>query len=765
MKNRALFILLSFLMVFTLPSTAQQSIIRGIIKGHGGEPLSYPTVVLLQTDSIYVNTVIADSLGRFSFNEHLSSYRLIVQHLLYETSIVDVDNDQPVVVEMQFKDNQINEAVAIGNRPLVNIKDGALVYDIRQVTKDRVVTSVYDAILGLPGVHEEGGRISLAGAIGVTIIIDGRPTSMTPSQLIELLRQIPVSYIESAEIMYSTPPKYNVRGAAINLIMKSGKSEIVGTSAEVNLNYDQKFYSNFSGGVSLVHSTDKFSADVLYSLSNLRRRSTMELFSHHSLFGSVHDIEQFNYGKNEKQLHLGRVSLDYKIAGNDRLSLVYTTTISENAKAKERSRGNFSNSLNQNEGNDQMHNVALDYNLNFGLNVGLSYTFFESSFSQDFTDTDNGGNSTSFISQERQSVNKYMLYINQTHSSGNQWNLNYGIKGIYASDHDSQYYQITEGNIDLHDTDNTIKEYVFDLHAGASKSINKKLSFNFSLTGEYYKLSNYSEWSLFPQVGLTYVHSTANIFQFGLSSNKQYPSYWTKQDYVGYFNGYAQVMGNPLLKAYNIHSTQLSYIRNRKYIFTLYYTFMPNYAEQLAYQSSQDLNLVYKTLNWDFMQMLGVNVVVPFKIRKIMESKLVLNGYYQQAKNESFFDISFNNRKLVGRFSLDSGINLSSKPDIKAEFSAFYMTGPAQGIYDLSNIWGVDAGIKWSFAKQKADLILKTTDIFESSTPNISVNKSGQNLKMYLMEDARQVKMSFIYRFGGYKAKERGEVDQSRFGH
>ena len=72
----------------------------------------------------------------------------------------------------------------------------------------------------LPGVSEQDGGLTLAGAGGVTVILNGKPSTMSTEQLASLLRSTPVERIEKAEVMYSTPPQYHVRGAAINLVLR-----------------------------------------------------------------------------------------------------------------------------------------------------------------------------------------------------------------------------------------------------------------------------------------------------------------------------------------------------------------------------------------------------------------------------------------------------------------------------------------------------------------------------------------------------------------
>ena len=43
---------------------------------------------------------------------------------------------------------------------------------------------------------------------------------MDAEQLETILRNTPVSRVEKAEVMYSAPPEYHVRGAAINIVLK-----------------------------------------------------------------------------------------------------------------------------------------------------------------------------------------------------------------------------------------------------------------------------------------------------------------------------------------------------------------------------------------------------------------------------------------------------------------------------------------------------------------------------------------------------------------
>ena len=85
------------------------------------------------------------------------------------------------------------------------------------------------------------------------------------------------------------------------------------------------------------------------------------------------------------------------------------------------------------------------------------------------------------------------------------------------------------------------------------------------------------------------------------------------------------------------------------------------------------------------------------------------------------------------------------------------------GVYDLSSVWSIDTGLKWIFASEKAELRVKGTDIFDSRTPNTDINYKTQNMKAFIHHNMRTFSLSFSYKFGGYKEKERQAVDTSRF--
>jgi hypothetical protein len=368
-----------------------------------------------------------------------------------------------------------------------------------------------------------------------------------------------------------------------------------------------------------------------------------------------------------------------------------------------------------------------------------------------------------FKANSGQDIERIQAYIDKSYTVENNWALNFGTEFIYAKEKDSQIYHYSKDMNGLN-TQYQQDEYTYDTYAGFSKKFSGQFSLSASFTGEYYQLNDYREWTFFPTLSSTYVYRPEHIFQLSVSTNKKYPAYWEMNGSVSYLNGYTEIHGNTFLKPSNIYSIQFSYILKRKYIATLYNNYCKDYFIQLPYLSSQKLALIYQTINFDYLQQAGVNIIVPFQ-QGIFSSRLTVNEFFYKAKNSHFHDISFNNGKFVSFVQLNNIFNLFDKPDIIVELNGSYMSRSLQGPGELNAIYKMDASIKWTFADKKAEISLKGENLFDSWTPNLTMQYSNQNLWMDVVPDARIVSTTFTYKFGdSKKEKERGNVDTSRFG-
>ncbi len=155
----------------------------------------------------------------------------------------------------------------------------------------------------------------------------------------------------------------------------------------------------------------------------------------------------------------------------------------------------------------------------------------------------------------------------------------------------------------IYNTRTILDEYTANSYFGIEKTFGR-LSLSLSTIAEYYKFGTHDSWSIYPSMQATYIVKPSHILQFAVSTNKEFPKYREIQEDVSYINGYAQLVGNPDLVPAKLYSVQGTYICNKKYISNVYYNRTNDYFMQAPYQSSDELKLIYQTVNFEYNEKL-----------------------------------------------------------------------------------------------------------------------------------------------------------------
>lgn len=524
--------------------------ITGVITDRDNNPIEFATIVLQTTDSVFLNSAYTDSVGRFSIKTDTLPVIITIQHLMYETYQKKCNTKAIGSIQMNEKSQMLSEVSIIGEYPLVRVIDGKMTYNMSQLLTDKMATSIYDAILKLPGIHIQKGTFQLIGANNVTILINGKKTNMDENQLNNLLKNMPKERIREAEVMYSAPPQYHVRGAVINLVLDNAIYDTQQLQGQINTLYNQGYYKNFQGGVTILYNTPKTLTDFLYSFGYNQVRTGQEIISQHIFNDQVSDINQSDRGYSVKPIHTIRLGNDWLINDKDKITLAYTAEIQPWMRSFNSSNGTYSDSENKKNTDKpvQMHNIALNYTSGFGFSTGIDFTSYKNHTTQHYRERMEGKEDF-FDARSKQDIRRLSFYADQSHSLGKGWTLNYGTKFSFASDKSSQiYHSSVSHNWSDYDSDSQLNEYTYDLYAGFSKRFANNLSLNASLTGEYYKHKKIDYRSLFPMMEITYTANPVSVFQLSVSSDKVYPSYWEMQNTTSYLNGYTEIQGNTDLR-------------------------------------------------------------------------------------------------------------------------------------------------------------------------------------------------------------------------
>lgn len=784
---------------------AQQ--IHGKVTDTAGQPVDGVAVILQTIDSTYLEATITDTAGVFYFKQSPAfdspdtsqpdAYRLLFQHLLYTHSQKEITSPDAGIIRLKEKANELGEVTVRGERPQVSVEGNKLSYDVPQLVKDKTATNAYEVLKELPGITGQDESLELIGASRLHVVLNGQLTTLSLGQMIDLLKSMPASRVQKAEIMYNAPAKYNLKGALINVVLNKPVSKTPALQGEVGVDYGQAHYASGEAHANLLYSSPNLQLDMLVNGKKGRYFSGEEMLARHTLAGQgITEIHQL--GRSRKYMHQGttRLGMEYKLPNKDKFSAAYYFT-GHKSRGRQSAQTGYTDGINEGEnkkepyalsnsrlkshGRSALHNVRFQYDGHAGWTAGGDYTYYYTPSDQLFSDArtqQNIDTISTMLNNMRQKISRVAFFMNHTLNFPTGWALTYGVHAGYTYSKNYMDYLYERENGYEPDRDatetNTQKEYTGNVFAEVSRNFGKRFSATAALKGEYFKSDYISpterrtlweDWTLYPTVSLSYRFSPKHLMQLNVNSDKTYPSYWTVSPQKTPLNSYSIAEGNPTLKPYRSYEGQLVYILRQKYILLGFAEYTPDFFTQLPYQSDTELKNVFRFENMDYKWEYGLALIVPFRVGTWWNSRVTLRGWRMHEKCDQFHSMSYDRKANVGLILMTNTFNLSSRPNVKLTVDGQYVTeGAIQGVYDLGSVYKVGAGLKWTFAKERASLTFYASDIFRSGIPDARINQGTQWTRLWKLNDARLVKLSFTWKFGSYKEKKHEKIDTSRFG-
>lgn len=96
--------------------------------------------------------------------------------------------------------------------------------------------------------------------------------------------------------------------------------------------------------------------------------------------------------------------------------------------------------------------------LGIGLSVGVDYTYYNSDDRQNLNVDYNNGAIGKIASRSAQTIGRYAVYADQSHSIKNGWTIGYGASYTYSYDRDYQFYDVVGTANQAQNTDSKLKE-------------------------------------------------------------------------------------------------------------------------------------------------------------------------------------------------------------------------------------------------------------------------------------------------------------------
>jgi len=221
-----------FLLILTLQAYSQgNATVSGrVVEQSTKNPIPFANVILLfdKNDKMLTGT-ITENDGRFVIKGiNQGNYTISISFIGYETKTIPVlvgklnETFDVGKIELQISSENLDEVIVSAKREIVSSGLDKKSFNIEN-NISQAGGSAMDAMRNLPGVTiDPEGKVLLRGSDKVTVLMDGKQSSLTGFGNQKGLENIPASNIERIEIINNPSAKYDSKGLAgiINIIYK-----------------------------------------------------------------------------------------------------------------------------------------------------------------------------------------------------------------------------------------------------------------------------------------------------------------------------------------------------------------------------------------------------------------------------------------------------------------------------------------------------------------------------------------------------------------
>lgn len=330
-KRAAVLIVLVFLHTINInaqnANTATGKITGRIIDSVSVQPVEYAAISLLtQGENKVVNGSTADNKGAFKLiNVADGKYKLLIEFIgykRYEKDNIVVSKENPNVelgdIFLLIKNTNLKEVNITADKSYIENKIDKTVYNAeKDITSQGGVAA--DILKKVPQVSVDvDGNVELQGNSNIRFLINGKPSVLFGSNIVDVLQSIPASQIQSIELITSPGAKYDAEGTGgiINIILK--KSEAHGINGNISLTGGTRLEN---GSVNLNMRRGKFGVNVFCSGNAQLLSTTVNSMNRTSQDSSTSaSLIQNGTSKFQRQGFQSGIGFDWDLTPKDNIS-------------------------------------------------------------------------------------------------------------------------------------------------------------------------------------------------------------------------------------------------------------------------------------------------------------------------------------------------------------------------------------------------------------------------------------------------------------
>ncbi len=775
--------------------------VRGVVLEAGtSTPLEYANVALFrQQDSSLVSGALTDSLGRFRI-ERLAygTYYLKVVYIGYRETwkhnIVLTAEKPELILESVFvakSDLLLEELEVKGDRDVIEYNLDKKVFNV-----EKDLTSVggsgLDVMKNIPSVTVDvDGNVSLRGSTNVNVLVDGKPSSLSPTQILE---QIPASMIESIEVITNPSAKYDPDGMTGILNIVTKKSRDPGYNGNIHLTAGTRH--KYTGTVTMNYKTGKFNFFGSYDYRYMQTIGSGDVDRSLTRNDTISRLQQRSDRLDKRQSHTGKLGADIYFDARHTLTLSGTYRTGP-ARNREDILYNNYDYLNQLSEHFERYNTTRGTHHNYDLaaNFRKTYKTKGREWTADAMYSSNERNQNLFAHQV------YTFSDYQTaYSSLWQRNRNLENNGILTLQTD--YVHPTEkagrfetglktivrtvgSELRFENYDEPADQWQNDIRYSNSFQYTEQVYSGYFIYGNQYKklryqggvraektfteshqvttderfLNNY--FNFFPSAHLKYELSEGSELMLSYSRRINRPSVWSLNPFPEYTDPMNLRFGNPRLLPEYVDAYELGYGKYWKNVSMNVTAF---------HRQTDNVILFYRTID-----SLGVSRMTRFNLAKSRASgadlvfvlspynwwrlTLSVSAYHYQQDGRAEEGIAGVER-FMWNAKFNSGMTLPKGFDIQVSGQYESVEYMAQG--KILPRYMVDLALKKDVLKNQGSITLRISDIFDTRRFHIQTTDPAFFVDSRFKRETRVLYLGFSYKInGGNNRREKRNTDFS----
>lgn len=761
-----------------------------IIDARTRDPIPYATVVLKNAMSDHLSGGISDELGYFEIKKvPEGNYLVEIQFIGYEKLNLNVevssdtsDFDLGILELEEVTENLQEIEIRAETSTIVQKIDRKVINIGKDLTSAGANAAEIMNNIQSVSVDNEG-NISLRGNENVRILVDGRPTNISPSQL---LQQIPSNSIKSIELITNPSAKYNPEGMSgiINIVLN--KNANLGFNGNINAGVTKGLNTRFNGSLDLNYRAGKLNFFANYGLNDGKSETR----------GEANRVENnsdlgFNW-VNDNTSHLLKTGLDYFVNDKNILSF-YTVQNIFNSNVTRSSTVDYLNGDFQNL--DQLSVVELEnntqtYNLNYKHNFDEKghHIEFEANISNTdgpetavFQELNNPANPIlnyeDDIMNDRKNVTVNLDYVNPL-SEKSKLEL-----GLETRTIDMENARITtqhglvyddEGNVTgtepLEDTEYQYDREIYSAYATFSRKV-EKWTMQLGARFESYvaeaildqeKIFEDDYITLYPSAFVTFNPSDKNQFQMSYSRRVDRPGFTQVNPIRQWSTPQVTSVGNPSLRPQFTNSIEFNYTRKIKNGSLTFGTFVriinDNINRAILEDPLDDNKVIITYANSDNNNAFGFEASANYNFAKWWDANMSFDIYNKIEKGvvgTSELEV----QNTAWNFRINN--NFKVVKNFRLQWFTMYR-GASQGLqFESKPMWKMDVGARLNLFQDKGTLSARYSDIFNTMFFAFDTTNPYQSSGQFRGE-SQAAYLGFSYRFG--KGKNKGRSRKKRNG-